>query len=554
MVKLTKCVTIRNFDYEYVVECPSLLPPDKWLNCFDVTSQTRQALSTLSEWEGASHALLDIDIPNQQLYHLPMLITPVHCIYLVTFDLRNHKESLTWIHSAMKNVYALTSHQAKARGQDELPPKVLLVGMHADTELASDKRESFAKELNEKLQKMPYHSLVVKPGGDEPFWAVDGGDLSLSGTDPLSCAIQSNCSRHKAEVRQWIKCHRELQEKLKNVPCILYRDLKDKVAASASDAAKLKFDEFLQFLHRYGFIFYHSVEGGQDTDKVVLLQPQYLCKVFAEVPQLKKSRDRPTVADLLSCTAASMEYLAKHKQWFQRICIDMGLVFESVNGANSISDYIFLMGLDAGPNSPRHEFYSVPPLLVTFKASGHDQQEEERFLPSYYFAAFVSEFLRTLGEHISRQSEKKDQADLITVVSMEQHYLQVTFFSTYIHVVEREFCIEIGLQQMEVPTRKRRAIVVKKMQKLQSMCEDIRSIVAASVGAIQDRLKLAQTVLYGFYHERNEGESVDAFAEFKSGDEEPYLQCCCCKPPLHATTLSQEIWFVEDFDFDEVRK
>ena len=503
--------------------------------------------------------LLDIDLPNQQLYHLPLLITPVHCIYLITFNLRNHQESLNRIHNAMKNVFALTSYKAKPGAQKESPPKVLLVGTHADDECAN--RKSFAEKLRKLLQKMPYNKLVYKPGKhdcDESFWAVSGGDLSLSGTDPLSCAIQSSCSRHEGEVRQWIKCHKELQEKFKGVPCILYSHLKEHVAGKESGVETSRFDDFLQFLHGYGFVFYHSIEEGQDTDKVVLLQPDYLCNLLAQVLKLKESRPHPTFADLASSTAACMEASAKHRQWFQRVCIDLGLVFEVVNEANAISDYVFLMGLEPGPSCPSREFYSVPPLLVTFKALGLDRREEERLLPSHFFAAFVTEFVRTLTKHLSHQNEAKDQSNLLDVVSMEQHYWQVCIANSYIHVVEREFCIEICLQQVDIPGRKvadekkMRAMALKKMQKLRTMCKDIRDVVVNSTKRLQRRQKLAPAILYGFYHTRNGDDCSDGFAQYMPADEGPYLMCCCCEPPYHPTIPQQEIWFEEDFSFDEV--
>ena len=565
LVKLTKCVTIRNFEHEDQSERQPLLPQN-WLNCFNVTSQTRQALKKSSDWESAdtSHLLLDIDLPNQQLHHLPLLITPVHCSYLITFDLRNHQESLDKIHNAMKNVFAHTQYKMKAGASKEPPPKVHLVGMHADDEQANEK--SFAHKLGQMLQRKPYDWLVhkpSKPGCDEPFWAVNGGNLSLSGTDPLSCAIQSSCSWHNSEVRQWIKCHKELRERLKDVPCIPYSNLREHVAGTESGVETSRFDDFLHFLHGYGFIFYHSIEEGQDTDKVVLLQPEYLCKLLAEVLKLKESRKRPTFADLTSSTAACMEATAKHSQWLQRICIDMGLVFEVVNAVNSISDYVFLMGLEPGPSCPSQEFYSVAPLLVTFKALGPDKQKEERLLPSYFFAAFVTEFVRSLMEHNSDQNESKDQANLLEVVSMEQHYLQVCISNTYIHVVEREFCIEVGLQQVELPARKMsdkkmREMIVKKMRKMHSMCKDVRGVVVKSVEQLQKRLKLAPAILYGFYHTRSARDCGDGFAQYNPSrsDEVPYLRCRCCETPDHPTTPEQEIWFEEEEDFnnfEEVR-
>ena len=239
----------------------------------------------------------------------------------------------------------------------------------------------------------------------------------------------------------------------------------------------------------------------------------------------------------------------------------LGLV-EIPNAVNSNIDYVFLMDLKPGPSCPSQEFYSVAPLLVTFKALGPDKQKEERLLPSYFFAAFVTEFVRSLMEHNSDQNESKDQANLLEVVSMEQHYLQVCISNTYIHVVEREFCIEVGLQQVELPARKmsdkkRREMIVKKMRKMHSMCKDVRGVVVKSVKQLQERLKLAPAILYGFYHTRSAGDCGDGFAQYNPSrcDEFPYLRCRCCEPPDHLTSPEQEIWFEkeEDFNFEEVR-
>ena len=549
-VTVTKCVTIRDFAPE-----DSSGPPEKWVNCFSVTSPTRQALCKPSDWELAdtSHVLLYIDVPNQQPYHLPMLITPVLCVYLITFDLRYQEESLSKIHSVMKNVYTISSFTT-ADGEEELCPKVLLVGMHADIVEAED-RGLFTQKLNRRLEKMPYNRLVER-GGDEPFWAVDGGDLCLSGTDPLSKQIQSYGSRCQAEVHQWIKHHHELQEKLKDAPCIPYDVLKEEVANVSSDPKSLKFDEFLQFLHNYGFIVYRSVEKEEvadkdkkgESDKVVLLRPQYLCDLFAKVQELSQKRDRTTIADLLSSTAACTESSAKHKKWFQRICIDLGLVFEVAKPVRS--DYVFLMSLKPGPNSPPHDLYSVPPLLVTFKDSG-EAIEGECLLPSHFFAAFVTEFIRcpalTQGSRLQKPKQPK-------VESMEQHYMQVSIGSTYVHVVEREFCIEIGLQQLEVrgwSTSRDRMV-----QSLQSFCKRIRKAVTDAAGNIMQRQKLTQSSLcYGFYHlHETEDGPLDSFGEYmpRTDEEEPILQCSCCVPGVQPTTPLQEIWFEEKFASNEV--
>ena len=537
-IMVTKCVTIRDFASEDSSE-----PPQKWVNCFNVTSPMRQALCNPSDWESAdtSHVLLHIDVPNQQPYHLPMLITPTLCVYLITFDLRYQKESLARIHSVMKNVYTLSTF-ATAGGGMEYPPVVLLVGTHADKVKAED-RGCFMQELNRRLEKMPYNR-VVKRCGDEPFWAVDGGNLCLSDSHPLLQHIKCYGSEKGVEVRQWIMYHHELQEKLKASPCILFNELKKEL----DNVKSLKFDEFLQFLHNYGFIFYRSVEEGEEADegKVVLLQPEYLCKLFAKVQELSKSKNRFTVADLLSRTASYTRASAKYRQWFQRICIDMGLVVEVAQ-----SDYVFLMGLEAGPSSPDRDLYSVPPLLVTCKDLGREAVEGECLLPSHFFAAFVTEFLRcpTLTQSSRQQKPKQPKFEI-----MEQHYMQVSIGSTYIHVVEREFCIEIGLQQVEV--RGRSTSSEKMLKSLQSFCMRIRKAVTDSADNILRRLKLTQSSLcYGFYHSRKtEDGPLAAFGEYTymPFEDEPILECSCCDPGVHPTIPLQEIWFEEDFTFKEV--
>ena len=528
-IKVTKCVVIRAAD----TECPTDCQLGEWMKCSSVASPTTRALCTTSAWELAdtSHVLLHIDVPNQQLYHLPLLITPVQCVYLITFNLRpeNEKESLGRIHNAMKNVYALTSYHTE--GSDRPTPQVLLVGMHAD-KVEAESRKQFGEKLQEMLAKMPYNKLVCKPRGSELFWAVEGGDLSIGGSDALSNKIKSFCSRHQSEVHQWMKCHCELKTSLKDVPCISYPDLKNEVACIVSNLASLRFSDFLKFLHNYGFVFYRS----EKEDELVLLQPQHLCKIFADLPKLSEDKEQFTIADLFACTEATIEASAEYKQWFRRICIDLGLVFEVVKEKHS--EFVFVMGLKSGPPScPPLEMYSVPPLLVTFKASDYVPKEEECLLPSHFFAALVTEFLRTQHKH-----KKKDQK--ISVLSLEQHYMQVKAGGGFIHVVEREFCIEIGIQQVDLPRCK--LSNEAKIDKLQSFCSSIKGAVDESTDSILARLKLSQSSLcYGFYHS---ADKRDSFVEYVPGDEDDdsYLQCRCCKPPERDVTPLQSIWFDEN--------
>ena len=539
-MKVTKCITIHTFEPENLTESSS--SPEKWVNCFSLASPTQQALNTKSDLESAnlSHMLLRITVPNQQPYHLPMLVTPVLCVYLITFDLRYQKESLGRIHSVMKNVYTLSTCHSET-GSTERLPKVLLVGMYADKVEAKD-RGLFTQELNRRLEKMPYNRLVER-GGDEPFWAVDGGDLCLSDTHPLSQHIKSYGCRHEVEVHQWIVRHCELeeklQEKIRDVPCICYRDLKDEVAHMSSDATS-NFDAFVHFLHNYGFIFYHSVEEGEESEKVVLLRPQYLCNLFAKVQELSKGKKEFTIGDLLSRTAASIKASAQHKQWFRRICIDLGLVVALR------SDYVFLMALEGGPpSSPSYDEYSVPPLLMTFRDSNHFIVEPEYLLPSYFFAVFVTEFLEALTNPQSRPPK---------IVVMEQHYMQVMKETTSIHVVEHDFCIEIGIQQLDVGVGLTDEM---KMKNLLAFCREVKNSVCKSAEIITRRLKLApSSIRYGFYHSCTTEEGpLNSFGEFcflpaeKGG---PYLECFCCDVGVQPTTLLQKVWFLEDIPLKEV--
>ena len=525
-VNITKCVVIQAADAEF----------GKYVKCFSVGSPTRQALCTTSEWELAdtSHILLCIDVSHQQLFHFPLMITPIQCVYLITFDLRpeNEKESLGRIHSAMKNVYALSSHHAPI-------PQVLLVGLHAD-KVKAESRKHFGEKLQVMLAKMPYNRLVCKPHGSELFWAVDGGDFSIGGSDALSNKIKSFCSRHQSEVLQWIKCYYELQKILKDVPYISYHDLKNEVACIVPNLESFRFSDFLMFLHNYGFIIYRSINEMKKEDEVVLFQPQHLYKIFAVLPKLCEGKEQFTISDLFTYTEETMEASAEYKQWFHRICIDLGLVFEVVKEKHS--EFVFLMGLKSGPPScPPLQMYSVPPLLVTFKALDYVPKEEECLLPSHFFAAFVTEFLRTQHKH-------KEKGQKVSVTSLEQHYMQVNAGGGFIHIVDCEFCIEIGVQQVDLPRCKLSNEAM--IDELQSFCSSIQSAVVESTDSILARLKLSQSSLcYGFYHS---ADKRDSFVEYVPGDEDDdsYLQCRCCKPPERDLTPLQSIWF----DGDSVNK
>ncbi len=57
--------------------------------------------------------VLHLDIPSQQVYPLLLLITPVKCVYLISFDLPEEKEegkkALKAISDTLKDVYAYSS-------------------------------------------------------------------------------------------------------------------------------------------------------------------------------------------------------------------------------------------------------------------------------------------------------------------------------------------------------------------------------------------------------------------------------------------------------------
>ena len=106
------------------------------------------------------------DIRNQQLYHLPLLITRIHCAFLVTFDLRN-KKALDTIRRTMKHISAFVSYDAECLLRNCLPSKVFLVGTHKE-KLTDSQISQFGKELHESL-KNQYDDLIVKPSSDEEF-------------------------------------------------------------------------------------------------------------------------------------------------------------------------------------------------------------------------------------------------------------------------------------------------------------------------------------------------------------------------------------------------
>ena len=86
--------------------------------------------------------LLRIDIPNQQVYPLPLLVTPVKCVYLITFDLpegtEEGKKPLKSIRDTLKDVYAYSKCLCEESGVGGelggMNPEVFLVGLQREEE------------------------------------------------------------------------------------------------------------------------------------------------------------------------------------------------------------------------------------------------------------------------------------------------------------------------------------------------------------------------------------------------------------------------------------
>ena len=513
---VTRCVAIHTFDPTKFQSSP-----EKWVDCISVDSSSEQVASK-------THKLLHTDFPEQQLDLLPMLITPVFSIYLIMFDLRNQKEFLAKIHSVLKDVYTISSYRSEAGGEGK-QPKVFLVGMHAD-EVEGQDRSPFAQELDKRLREMPYDSLIRKPHGSEPFWAVNGGDLSLSGAGPLPKCITSYGCIHQIEVLQWMKHHDELQKK--HAPCILYHELEDEVAQKSSEVAYVsklesqQFDSFLQFLHNYNLIFYHTMKEVKKSDTVILLQPQELCKIFAKVREFSEGEktERYSISDLFSRPAACEKIREKNRQWFQSVCIDMGLVVKLR------AEYVFLMCCKASTGLPHRDEYSVPPLLIAFNDPDRVAVQPGYLVPAFFFAAFVTEFLEALPQQQSRD-----------LPHIEPHYMKALKDKTYIHVVEREVCIEIGVQQIDIGGTK--LTDEKKIENLLTFCKEIRGQMKKCVEIIQGRLNLKpSSIQYGFYHAHQAGFGVLD----DQPDEDPILHCLCCDPKMQPATPLQKIWFQED--------
>ena len=471
----------------------------------------------MDDWEIANHLLLHIDVLNLQLYHLPLLITPVHCVYLVTFDLREGQKALQKIHKALKHIFAYASHNPDSLLNNCSPPTVLLVGTHQEA-CSGERISAFAQELRKSLGER-YRGLIRKP--DDVFWAVEGDDVDIQNSDIFE-EIKSHHCRPTVPTCQWIEHGHDLCTKFRSKAVVKLRDVMSCV--SGADVKR-----FLAFLHDYGFIVYSQYKELEEEDASFLLQPQYLCKLFAKVQDLTdgQKRNKVTIETLFN---SDPELERGVKKWFEMFCIHMGLVIEEPVGDGR--DLVFALNrrLQSEAASLAPCLYSVDALLVMFNVT---DVEDDFFMPSRFFPAFASAFLKFLPELDKKRN---------LTVRIDQAYIRVDWkVGCHIHVTEQESCIEIGFQLDAVNSdseEQRKG----KAKKLQMRCKSVQKLVERSVECAVKNLKLlrgGECVLYGFYHLCGD---TKIFAEYVSDEDDATLECGCSCSETPCTPM-QEIWF-----------
>ena len=500
---------------------------DTWMQFLHVTSGRAQ---WLSEWPDKcnGHVLLHIDIPNQQVYPLPLLITPLNCVYLITFDLPEGKEevkkALKAIRDTLKDVYA---YSEAALGANLGGPKseVFLVGLQTEEKDWS----SFSEQLNRMLETRSYEKLIVRTKSNDPFWTHNGAELRIHDDAALLCRIKGSCCPPTQLIRQSRAFHCKLLQKFKDNPLVLCKDLEAENDGALAIPDSSNLEQSLNVLHSFGFILYCSLPGLEQSEKVVVLQPQYLRQLFELVQERSEERMWFATADLLGIAG---KHIRDKQKWFVAMCTSMGLVIElSIKGR---SDHVFVMGLKRECDLPERTHYSVDPLLVTYCPP--DVEQMDGLLPSPLFPTFVTTFLKNL--------EKK----LKKTIAMKQHYLYVSVEgSTQIHVVERDAFIEIGLQQFHVGIPY--LSEGEQLEKLQKSCQGIYSIVTKSAESATTSLRLdVNNLQYGFLCHPESSEPVDHFSEFDTQDG--ILTCSCCNAPQDPTP-QQQIW-ISNVDHQKV--
>ena len=504
---VTKVVTLRDFGQND----PSP-PPEKWVKCYRV-DDSFQELSTnsMKDWEfpDDSRVLLHIDVQNQQLYHLPLLITPVHCVYLVTFDLRDEEKALKRIHEAMKLIFPFVSYSSKSLLENYSPPKVLLVGTHK----TNDQKIQFVQKLRESLKK--YRDWIVKPD-DEEFWAVDDDCIDIRNRDIFN-EVRLHSWQPQVPTCQCIEYGSELLQKF----------LEKTVVLPNVSSAEVK--KFLAFLHDYGFIVYHPYQELDDDTPVI--QPQYLCKLFATAQELRKKWGGEVTIEGLFSSDAKLEH--SMKKWFEMFCIRMGLVIEQPMGDGRNLVFVLSRQLRSETSSLASHINSVDPLLVTYVPP--KTKDIDCYIPPRFFPAFASAFLKVLNDY----EECKDKF----TVSIEPAHIVVDWdVGCCIHVLEQESCVEIGFQ-LEAVSWNKGNMQTKYLKKLQKRCQTIGKVVVQSAEHAVKHLNLCggnACIKYGFYHVCDNVELIGI-----RGLDEVDTALRCCRTPC---TPMQDIWFEDVVD------
>ena len=508
LLSVTKVVTLRDFEQN-----DPLPPPEKWVKCFRVTDSLHElSTSVMQEWEFpyTNHVLLHIDVPNQQLYHLPLLITPVHCIYLVTFDLREGSKALKRINEAVKHIFAFVSCSPNSMLNNYKPSKVLLVGTH-EREITHDQKIQFTQELRESLKK--YRDLIVKPN-DAKFLAVEADCIDIQNSNIFRQIISHSC-QPQVQICRCMEYRNELHQEFLRKPIVL---------PHVSNADQKK---FLAFLHDYGFIVRRYEDLTQD-DTPVVSRPQYLCELFAKALELsKRYNGEITVEDLFSSNAKLDRSVQK---WFEVFCIRMGLVIEKPMGDGR--HLVFVLSRQLRPK-PASRIYSIDALLVTYKPR---RQGIDCFIPPWFFPAFTSEFLKIL--HGREECKNRLAVEIDSPAHICVHWR----VGCRIHVLEQESCIEIGFQLVAVNWSKCN-IQANYLRKLQERCQTVQAVVDRSAEKTVEHLKSPRNVTdiaYGFYHTCGGTEviGVHALDEF----DDSSLDCCCTCEEIPCTPM-QDIWF-----------
>ena len=542
--RLTKCITIRIQD---VGAQTQLKPVQNWVQYMQyVTPEQVRCLimSKKSDWKFANNSdiLLCINLPNHQVYPLPLLVTPVTSVYVVAFDLPEEEEKekkvLKEIHNTLKELYTCSSHEDPDEGLNEelcITPKVLLVGLQKEITERSD----FAQQLSHMLKMRSYESLLIFPEGGDPYWSNPGADLSVNCNAALLSTIQRYCCQPTRFIRQALVCHCEMLQKFDGSLYVSFEDVEAKMADVVSGITEdSNVEQFLKVLHCVGLIFYRSLPNLKQSENIVVLQPQYLYQLFEKAQELGKQRDAMTIAELLM-TSQMPERVWK---WFQAVCISMGLVIEEWCGNRA--DYIYVMGLNSECYTPSHA-YCVDPLLVSYRSQQFVQRQRDCFLPSFLFPAFVSNFLKELKLYVMEQNQGTRLKDCCSIVRKRHHWCVRIHVSeqpaTQIHIVEQDSFIEIGLLQFDIRTFDQTREEQK--EKLQHFCQDIRTVVSKSAENAAVHLRLNKpSIHYGFHVCHSEsGKAVNCFGEFHPEDNT--LVCFCDPPVRQEASVQQQIWF-----------